>query len=131
MPHFYYSGFRLITYTSKYLYLQQLFHILHPSSYFFSWQSFEKEQTPQQQDIPVLWRMKREHIESLNVRRHRNSSNLISLKIFVLHTSIVDKHISIKSISEENYILLVFEIYVSSCEEVRIKAEWTKTLTSG
>lgn len=52
--------------------------------------------------------------------------------MFVLHTSIVDKHISIESISEENYILLVFEIYVSSCEEVRIKAEWTtQILMSG
>lgn len=44
----------------------------------------------------------------------------------VLYTSVVDEHISIKSISEKNYILLVFEIYVSPCEEVRVKAEWTK-----
>lgn len=46
--------------------------------------------------------------------------------MYVLHTSAVDEHVSIKPISEENYILLVFEIDVSPCEEVRVKAGWTE-----
>lgn len=41
-----------------------------------------------------------------------------------LHTSVVNEHISIKSIPEENYVLLVSEVYVSPREEVRIEAEW-------
>lgn len=46
--------------------------------------------------------------------------------MFALHTSAVDEDISIKSISEENYILLIFEIYVRPCEEVWVKTERTE-----
>lgn len=42
------------------------------------------------------------------------------------HTSAVNEHISIKSIPEENYILLIFEIDVSPCKEMRVKAETTE-----
>lgn len=43
-----------------------------------------------------------------------------------LHTSLVDEHISIKPISEENYILLVSEVNIRPCEEVREEAAWTQ-----
>lgn len=41
------------------------------------------------------------------------------------YTSVVDEHISIKPIPEEDNILLVFEVDVSPREEVRVQAEWT------
>lgn len=38
-------------------------------------------------------------------------------------TSAVNEYISIKAISEEDYILLVSEVDISPCKEVRVKAE--------
>lgn len=49
-------------------------------------------------------------------------------KVFTetVHTSVVNKYISVKSIPEENDIILILEVNVSSCEEMRIKAERTE-----
>ncbi len=37
-------------------------------------------------------------------------------------TSIIDEHISIKPVSEENYVILIFEIQIGSCKQM-----WEKT----
>jgi len=56
----------------------------------------------------------------------KSFSVCIVLEINALHTFAVNEHISIKSISEKNYILLIFKIDVCPCEEMRKKAERTE-----
>lgn len=46
------------------------------------------------------------------------------LEIIMSHksqTSIINKDIAVKTVSEENYVILIFEIQICSCKQMREK----------
>lgn len=46
----------------------------------------------------------------------------------IIQTSIINEDIAIKAVSEENYVLLVFEIQICSCKEMWEKAANNKNI---